>query len=273
VSETGEWIAIAGGDYVVGLTDTDVVALAAASVVAARRRVDEDPDSGLDALSELDRTTGNTEYLVRLLCRALPARTVTLAPFLIRRAPVENGEWAEFMRVTGAAPPAGWATGSDQPDRPVFGVSWHDATSFAAWANAALPDEEQWERAARGPQRALFPWGNDWGDRGAWLERQPYYDPWPVTEHAELASGDGVLALVTRRWEWTASAFAPYGGDRAALAELYPGHDDGGRVRRGGTGACLVACATARMGSDPSWQADGTGFRLVQPIQSDGAKR
>jgi formylglycine-generating enzyme required for sulfatase activity len=265
MSATVDWITIAGGDYVVGLTDADAALLGKTSAAAARRRVDEDPDSGLDALSELDRTTGNAEYLASLVAKALPSRTVKLAPFRIRRTPVTNGEWSEFMRATGAARPAGWAMGTDEPDRPVIGVSWHDAARFAERAGAALPDEEQWERAARGPQRALFPWGSDWGDRGAWLERQRYYDPWPATEHAELASREGVLALVTRRWEWTASPFALHGADRAALVELYRGHDDSGRVRRGGIGSCLVACAAARMGSDPGWQADGTGFRLVQP--------
>jgi gamma-glutamyl hercynylcysteine S-oxide synthase len=265
MTATSDWVTIAGGDYVVGLTDTDAARLAEVSAAAARRRVDEDPDSGLDAWSELDRTTGNAEYLARLLIKALPARTVRLAPFRIQRIPVTNGEWAEFMRATGASRPAGSAMGTDEPNRPVIGVSWRAATQFAAWAGAALPDEEQWERAARGPKRALFPWGNDWGDRGAWLERQPYYDPWPATEHAELAGPEGVLAMVTRRWEWTASTFALHGADRAALTELYRGHDDAGHVRRGGIGSSLVACAAARMGSDPSWQADGTGFRLVRP--------
>jgi formylglycine-generating enzyme required for sulfatase activity len=272
VSYGDDWIRIAGGDYVVGLTGADALSLASASAAAMRRRVDEDPDTGLREWAELERTTGNVEYLVKLLTRALPARTLTIAPFLIRRTPVCNGEWVEFMRAIGAARPEGWAMGADEPNRPVIGVSWDDATRFAAWAGgAALPDEEQWERAARGPERALFPWGNDWGDRGAWLDRQPFYDPWPVNEHIELASREGVLGLVTRRWEWTASAFDGHGADRGALAELYPGHKHGGRVRRGGWGTCLVACAAARMGSEPSVQADGTGFRLVRRTRSSSA--
>jgi formylglycine-generating enzyme required for sulfatase activity len=265
MNTTTDWVTIAGGDYVVGLTESDAVLLAEVSAAAARRRVDEDPDSGLDDLSELDRTTGNVEYLVRLLRGALPARKLTLAPFRIRRTPVTNCEWTEFMRATSAARPKAWDVATDEPDRAVIGVSWNDATQFAEWAGAALPDEDQWERAARGPQRALFPWGNEWGDRGAWLERQRYYDPWPANEHGELASPEGVLSLVTRRWEWTASPFALHGADRASLVDLYRGHHDDGRVRRGGTGSCLIACAAARMGTDPTWQTDGTGFRLVQP--------
>lgn len=71
--------------------------------------------------------------------------------------------------------------------------------------------------------------------------------------------------MVTRRWEWTANAFEGGDADPQALVELYPGHDENGHVRRGGIGSCLVACAAARMASDPAWQADGTGFRLVRP--------
>jgi formylglycine-generating enzyme required for sulfatase activity len=264
MSITTEWITIPGGSYVVGLTGDDVRALAATSAAAAKRRFDEDPDEGLDAWDALEKTTGNLEYLTTMLAAALPARTVTLAPFRIRRVPVTNGEWKEFMRATGAGEPDVWKSSNENLDRPVLGVSWHEATRFAQWANASLPEEDQWERAARGPHRTLFPWGNDWGEQGAWLERQHFYDAWPVDEYEELATSEGVRAIVTRRWEWTASAFEPR-GDHDALVELYRGHRDDGRVRRGGTGSCVVACAAARMGSDPSWQADGTGFRLVRP--------
>jgi formylglycine-generating enzyme required for sulfatase activity len=146
-------------------------------------------------------------------------------------------------------------------------VSWDEANRYAERAGATLPSEAQWERAARGAERRLFPWGNAWGDEGAWIDRQPFYAPWPSSAHAELASPDGVLDLVTRRWEWCADAFDAGGADVETLAAIFPALRRDGRVRRGGEGSAqlVVACAVARTGTRPSWRADGTGFRLVRP--------
>jgi sulfatase modifying factor 1 len=150
--------------------------------------------------------------------------------------------------------------GADADERAVIGVSWDEANQYAAWAGGALPDEAHWERAA--PARRLFPWGDTWGAHGAWLDEQPYYDPWTRGAHPELASPDGMHDAITRRWEWCADVFTA--ADVAALDELYPALRADGRVRRGGEGSALVACAVARTGTRPSWRADGTGFRLTR---------
>jgi formylglycine-generating enzyme required for sulfatase activity len=197
------------------------------------------------------------------IARAFPPQEVELSPFAIARAPVTNGEWKRFLVDAKLPPPDGWRVpGADAGERAVIGVSWDEANQYATWAGAALPTEAQWERATRGAARRLFPWGNAWGVQGAWLDAQPYYDPWPRDAHPELASADGVHDAITRRWEWCADAFSA--GDVTALQALYPALRADGRVRRGGEGASLVACAVARTGTRPSWRADGTGFRLVR---------
>jgi len=263
-----EWIEIAGGRFALGLTPDEVDRLAFGSARAARERVSRDPDQlhGLREDAELDARNGNPDFLRRLIAAAFPAREVELADFEIARAPVTNREWKRFVAAKKLAPPKGWSVpGGDADERAVIGVSWDEASEYAAWAGAALPSEAQWERAARGPERRLWPWGDAWGEEGAWIDRQPYYDPWPPGSHPEFASADGVHDLVTRRWEWCADPFEAAGADVAALEQLFPALRPDGRVRRGGEHELLVACALARTGARASWRADGTGFRLARP--------
>lgn len=89
-------------------------------------------------------------------------REVRLRPFAIDRAPVTNAEYARFLRESGYKPKhrenflAHWR-GADEPppgleDRPVVFVDLDDARAYARWAGKRLPSEEEWQRAAEGPE-------------------------------------------------------------------------------------------------------------------------
>ncbi len=262
------WIDIPGGRFVVGLTGEEAVALALASAQAARHRheVDPDPLHGLREGAEVEERTGNVQHLTRFLLGLLPGHQVELRPYRIARTAVTNADYRRYVAERGAPAPAGWTfPDGDDPARPVVGVSWQDAAGYATWAGARLPTEAEWERAARGAERRLFPWGNRYLPQGGLLEQQSIHVRTRPGAIAGLASPDGCLDMVTRHWEWCDDLFVPYPGtDPAIWAEEFPGARPDHRVRRGGPLEQVVASALTRAGNRPGLQHPSGCIRLAQ---------
>ncbi|HSG06767.1 MAG TPA: bifunctional serine/threonine-protein kinase/formylglycine-generating enzyme family protein [Longimicrobiales bacterium] len=71
---------------------------------------------------------------------------------------------SRFVDRTGLPGPRGWSGGTmpeDRADHPVTGVSWYEASAFAAWSGTALPTLQQWWRGALGDSGSRFPWGDE----------------------------------------------------------------------------------------------------------------
>lgn len=93
-----------------------------------------------------------------------PQRTIDLPEYWIGRAPVTNVQYKRFVGATGHAAPQHWKGNeppADKLDHPVVQVSWDDAKAFCDWAGLVLPTEEQWEKAARGTDGRIWPWGDE----------------------------------------------------------------------------------------------------------------
>lgn len=90
-----------------------------------------------------------------------PPHEVKLSAYWIDQFEVTVERYARFVDETKHDPPL-WeedAT-SSAADRPVVGVTWHDAAAYCQWAGKRLPTEAEWEKAARGTDQRRFPWGD-----------------------------------------------------------------------------------------------------------------
>src|SRR5207237_7394558 len=85
-------------------------------------------------------------------------QSATLPAFYIDKTEVPFAEYARFSKETGLPMPAGAVGG--RPEDPIVDVSFLDAQEFAKWAGKRLPNMQEWEKAARGSDGRLYPWGD-----------------------------------------------------------------------------------------------------------------
>lgn len=236
---------------------------------------------------------------------ALPRHTVYLNGFWIDRTEVTNAQFARFIQATryrtdAATNGGAWVqTGPDaeqlsgvtwrQPDgpagdytdrlsHPVVNVSWNDAVAYCEWVGARLPSEAEWEKAARGRDGRIWPWGNRFTGRRAnycdvncplkWRDESAddaYARTAPVGTYRLGASPYGVLDMAGNVAEWVADRFdANY---YTASPTANPTGPDAGdaRVVRGGSwgdGPAFLHAAL-RTAAGPDYARDVIGFRCA----------
>jgi formylglycine-generating enzyme required for sulfatase activity len=219
-----------------------------------------------------------------------PQYAVPLGNFAISTYPLTVAEYACFVRATKrTAPPdvtfsdsqyvaAAWRKKTltwtiqqnERSDHPVVCISWQDALAYAQWLAQVtgepyrLPSEAEWERAARGTDGHIYPWGNQWDKTRANTNDGGPGMTTSIGSYPQGVSPVGALDMSGNVWEWTNTLYKPY------PYSATDGREDvrtaGNRVLRGGSWFYVPRDARAAFRGifDPSFINLIFGARLVR---------
>lgn len=221
----------------------------------------------------------------------LPQHTITLPAYRISKYPITVAQFRSFVEGGSYTKRAYWTDAGwrwreerqvvqpsywDDPEwstdnHPVVGVSWYEAVAYCRWLRALvtyevrLPTEAEWEKAARGIDGRIYPWGNEPPDETRCNFSKNVGRTTPVGKYSTRGDSPyGCADMAGNVTEWCHSEYRGYPYDPKDGREEISVIDTALHVLRSGAfydNERSVRCA-ARQGANPGLVGKGIGFRV-----------
>ncbi len=135
-----------------------------------------------------------------------PYHELWISHFEIQRTELDVSTYFACVDDASCTQPSGVSQEDTEPDMPVTGVTRDQAAQACEWLDMRLPTEAEWEKAARGTDERVYPWGNDEPDCDL-ANMRICGDLEPVDSHPVGASPYGALNMSGNAWEWVSDDY------------------------------------------------------------------
>jgi len=140
-----------------------------------------------------------------------PLHTIYLDGFWIDQTEVTNAMYQNCISAEVCTPPAQskFYSNPEYVNHPIIGISWDQANAYCGWADRRLPTEAEWEKAARGIDGRIYPWGNANPTNELLNFNHLIDETTPVGSYPNGASPYGALDMAGNVWEWVQDGYSP----------------------------------------------------------------
>ena len=234
---------------------------------------------------------------------AEPPQRATLAAFYIDRTEVTNAQYARFLAAVAKGGDAPWRhpaqpkakkdhvplfwenanLGQAKAKQPVVGVDWFDAYAYARWAGKRLPTQAEWERAARGTDGRIHPWGNQPPQErlnyranyfSTFLAADRFHYTAPVGTFPNGVSPAGCFNMAGNVAEWCADWYGPIPEERRLTDPKGPATGSERVIKGGAWNTAAPSLRTfTRWRAAPGKRMASVGFRCARDAATPSASQ
>jgi len=194
-----------------------------------------------------------------------PVHLVDLAQYNIDKYETTNAQYTACVQ-TGKCTPSRCDEyeNGEKANHPVVCVNWNQAKAYCEWRGGRLPTETEWEKAARGTDERIYPWGNESPNDTLLNYEKKVGDTTEVGSYPKGASPYGVMDMAGNVWEWVSSDYKPYPYKADDGREDLLDNTEKGL--RGGSWPDndISSRTTHRNNIEPTASSGGIGFRCVR---------